>query len=289
MLASSMSQRPTTPTLFFGASTGRTATMAFANALNSEDGTSCLHEGKFRHAETSGDQVIPFLTLENRLAFEDPTIADEVIATKRSDLLDLARDRNDQFFGDVAYNNAPFITALAKKYPAAKFIFFFRQCLDFVRSAASEEGTDETPVGWPPADKPLTNVERYIALGRLQPREDSKAANQWESWSHRAKNIWLWAATNQLLLSQIETLPAASKHIIYFDEFKSDPVRTYEALRTFLGFSSQISDTTRNILLERPINKRQKKPAPITFDDLADSERKVFEEFAKPVNRRLFT
>ena len=43
--------------------------------VNSETDTTCLHEGKFRQEETSGEQVLSFLTLENRLAYEIPDAA----------------------------------------------------------------------------------------------------------------------------------------------------------------------------------------------------------------------
>lgn len=99
---SQLSYASTIPRLFFGASTGRTATMAFANALNSEPDTTCLHEGKFRHEETSGEQVLSFLTLENRLAYETPNAAHEIVAAKRGNTLQIAEQRGDRFFGDVA-------------------------------------------------------------------------------------------------------------------------------------------------------------------------------------------
>jgi hypothetical protein len=287
-----MSQRSfagTIPRLFFGASTGRTATMAFANALNSETDTTCLHEGKFRQEETSGEQVLSFLTLENRLAYETPNAAHEIVAAKRGNTLQIAEQRGDRFFGDVAYNNVPFVAALAKAFPDARFVFFFRQCLDFVRSAASEEGTDETPVGWPPKDKPLTNVERYIALGRLQPREGSDLARLWDSWSHRAPNIWLWSETNRLLLDQAAELPKNRFQKIYFEEFRSAPVATYETLRAFLDMPGDMQQATKDILLARPINMRREKPAPITVADLDSVERAVFEEYAQPINRRLYS
>lgn len=275
------------PQLFFGASTGRTATMAFANALNSEIATTCLHEGKFRHEEISGEKILPFLTLENRLAYEDRQIATEIVAAKRGNVIQLARDRGDVAFGDIAYNNVPFIEALANQYPRAKFVFFFRNCIEFLRSAASETGVDETPVGWPPQSKSLTNVERFIAMGRLQPKQGTEEAYQWNDWTYRAKNIWLWAETNRMLLEQAQNLPKNRYHVVYFDEFKSDPIGVYQQVRKFLCIQGTILASTKDLLLARPINQRIRKPALTGIEDLDNVERMVFEKFAKPVNRKL--
>ena len=90
--------------IFFGASTGRTATMHLANVLNAEPDCTCLHEGKFRYLEASGDQILPFLTLENRIAYEYPEKRDELVAAKRSMIDDL--NPEGSLFGDIAYLDA---------------------------------------------------------------------------------------------------------------------------------------------------------------------------------------
>ena len=61
-----------TKNLFFGAGSGRCGTMMLANLLNSEQHLLCLHEGNERDKETPGKQWLPFLTLENVLAFWEP-------------------------------------------------------------------------------------------------------------------------------------------------------------------------------------------------------------------------
>jgi hypothetical protein len=274
--------------IFFGASTGRTATMTFSNALNSEVATTCLHEGKFRHEEISGQQLLPYLTLENRLAYETRSSAVEIISKKRSGLIELAKTRGDSWFGDIAYNNSLFVSALAAHYPEAKFVVFFRDCLDFIRSATSLEGKDDAPVGWPPANKPLSDVERFIALGRLQPHEGSNASEQWQVWSHLAKNIWLWSETNRLLLDQIDTLPTRRWHRVNFAQFKADPVKSYHEVRSFLGFANEIRKETLHVLMDRPINLRNGKPDPINLSDLDQTERRVYDQYALPVHERLF-
>ena len=111
--------------LFFGASTGRTATMHLANCLNAEPGCTCVHEGKFRHRETSGEQILPFLTLENRIAYETPDKAAGIIDEKRAviDTLDL---EGLSHFGDIAYNNSPFLVPLSARFPTARFVLIVR-------------------------------------------------------------------------------------------------------------------------------------------------------------------
>ena len=55
----------------------------------------CVHEGKFRLREESGDQKLPFLTLENRIAYEYPERAAEIIDEEGIEALTLrgiARD-----------------------------------------------------------------------------------------------------------------------------------------------------------------------------------------------------
>ncbi|MDB2543307.1 hypothetical protein N9X45_05605, partial [Pseudomonadales bacterium] len=66
--------------LYFGFGTGRTASMSIANALNSEMSSLALHEGKIRSRETAGKQFLSFLTLENRLVYEEPFKADAVVS-----------------------------------------------------------------------------------------------------------------------------------------------------------------------------------------------------------------
>ena len=52
--------------------------MSLANLLNSEAAAVCLHEGKFRHGEAPGEQVLPYLTLQNGQAYAHPTKADDL-------------------------------------------------------------------------------------------------------------------------------------------------------------------------------------------------------------------
>ena len=241
--------------LFFGASTGRTGTMHLANVLNAESNCVCSHEGKFRFREESGKQILPFLTLENRIAYEYPEKRDEIIASKRSLIKNL--DLEGSFFGDFAYNNSPFLYSLAEYFENAKFIVLVRDGRSFVRSATVEEGEDEAPVGWPPSDKPLTQLEEYIALGRLQPRRNDPYRETWQDWDAFQKNIWLWTETNQLILSALEVIDPSRWLLVHFETFVQDKLNTYAQMRDFLGFTDSISEEVESVLLAPTINSRK--------------------------------
>ena len=229
--------------------------MHLANVLNAEADCTCSHEGKFRYREDSGDQVLPFLTLENRIAYEYPERQDDIIASKRSAINKL--ELEGSFFGDIAYNNSPFLCALARYFKDARFIVIFRDGRSFVRSATVTEGEDDAPVGWPPAGKSLTPLERYISLGRLQPRKDSPFHKEWDDWDAFQKNTWLWAETNRLILDALEHIDPARCMLINFETFVQDKLGTYTKIREFLGFRETISEKVKSVLLASTINSRK--------------------------------
>lgn len=241
--------------LFFGASTGRTGTMHLANVLNAEPGCTCLHEGKYRFREEAGDQVLPFLTLENRIAYEYPERRQVLIDSKRSMIDDLKL--KGSFFGDIAYNNSVFLEALAERFENAKFIIFARDGRSFVRSVTVNEGEDETPVGWPASGKPLTQLEEYIALGRLQPRKDGKHREVWKSWSAFQKNTWLWTETNNLIFEALKAIDSSRWMLVPFETFVQDKLNTYTNMREFLGFEGKVPDEVKSVLLAPRINPRK--------------------------------
>lgn len=257
--------------------------MTLANALNAETACVCLHEGKFRDFEEAGAQLLPFLTLDNRLAYETPGQAYEIAKAKRSGLEHIACERGVQFFGDVAYNNAPFIRPFARLYPDCKFIFQFRDCLSFVSSCAAPYGVDETPVGWPPNGKILSEIEKFIQIGRLQPRQNAPEATDWVEWDHLTKNIWLWAETNRTILEGLSDLSEKMVYRVEFERFVSDPVEEYNRVRSFIGFEGACSYDVLSRLSARPINRRVVREPQIEIDDLSEVQRSVFERFATQV------
>ena len=271
--------------LFFGVGVGRCGTMAIANALAAEPGVMCTHEGKVRRGETSGEQVLPFLTLENRVAYEWPERAAEIFARLRGEMPAIAARTGALHIGDVAYNYAPFIAAIGTTFPKARLIAFARSGVDFVRSATLAAGEDATPVGWAPLGKSLSAVERYVELGRLAPRQSDPLAARWESLDHLARNAWLWAETNRIIFEAVATRPAGSTYVLRFEEFFRDPRTNYRALREFLGLRGEPPPAALESF-DRPINRREAKilgPA----ESWSTSARAQFEEFAGAMMRQL--
>lgn len=271
--------------LFFGASTGRTATMHLANSLNAEPGCTCVHEGKLRHREISGEQILPFLTLENRIAYETPVKAAEIVDKKRSILHDLDM-KGLSHFGDVAYNNSPFLVPLSIRFPAAKFIIMVRDGRSFVRSATVLEGEDETPVGWPPHEKKQSRLEEYISLGRLQPRRGSALQEEWASWGAFEKNVWLWAETNTLILDALERIDTERWLLVKFEEFVSRPLQAYTTIRDFLGFRQPLSDDTRSVLMSPVVNASRQYAIP-AYDGWSVGQKIHFRRYANTMMERL--
>jgi len=68
--------------LFFGASTGRTAAMQPANCLDAAQYCACVHGGKFRHREASGEPLSPVPTPESRMAYVHTEKARDIIDTR---------------------------------------------------------------------------------------------------------------------------------------------------------------------------------------------------------------
>ncbi len=242
--------------LFFGVGTGRCGTMTLVNLLNSEADVTALHEGKFRHGETAGQQLLPFLTLQNFHAYCHPSEAGKIIADRRGDMPSLRKQRGVRLYGDVAYNYAPFVASLADLFPAAYIIHIFRDGRDFVRSAYTAEIPDPTPVGWLDPNRPISKLERYIALGRLRPCEDDPLAADWNRMTPVARNAWLWAETNRIILDGLERWPSDKIIQIRFEDFFKDPKISYLQLRQRMGLTKQFHSSQIDHLLSRNINAR---------------------------------
>lgn len=260
--------------LFFGTSTGRSGTMLLANLLNSEPGVTCLHEGKFRHREEPGEQVLEFLTLENLHAYHSRHAAEEIFRRKRE------RIEPTGLLGDLAYNYAPFVRAIPNVYPEAKLIVMFRNGIEFVRSVVTDEDPDPTPVGWK-ASRPTSRVERFIALGRLRPAPEDPLSAEWPTLSVVAKNAWLWAETNRLILDGADAWQPSQVLIVRFEDLIGDLDGAYGKVRTFLGITSDLTAVTR-ALMRAPINRRSKKVLP-EWRDWTDDQKTEFERFAGSV------
>jgi hypothetical protein len=259
--------------------------MALANALSLEPGVVCTHEGKRRDYEHPGEQLLPFLTLQNRVAYEFPDRAREIFAKARAEMPRVCAAQRATLVGDIAYNYAPFIDAIGTQFPAARLIAIFRSGVDFVRSATQVSGVDQTPVGWPPSGKELNSVEKFVALGRLAPRAGTELEARWGTMDHFARNAWLWAETNRLILAGIGKRPAGSTYVLRFESFFAHPGASYADVRQFLGLRGEAPAAALE-RLAKPINRRQQKavgpPECWTVE-----QRNCFAEIAGPLMREL--
>lgn len=270
--------------LFFGVGTGRCGTMTLANLLNAERGVRCLHEGKVRQGEEAGEQWLSFLTLQNLHAYFHPETAEALFRKHRGDMDKLRQQHALRCLGDIAYNYAPLVGVMPKILPAARLIVFFRDGRDFVRSAYAASGPDPAPVGWSPG-RPADKVERFIALGRLRPRPSDPISGEWAAMSPVAKNAWLWAETNRLILAGLEAWPRHQVLTVRFEEFFADVVAGYSAVRQFLDIEGPLPPTTMEIVEQR-INTRRDYPLPPwqSWDAATTTE---FMAYARPVMEQL--
>lgn len=275
------------PHLFLGTGAGRCGTMALANLLNSELDVTCLHEGKIRAREAAGEKLLPFLTLQNRQAYEKPETAAALFQRYRGDMAARGAANGTAWFGDVAYNYAPFIEHAPAALPGARIFVLFRNGLDFVRSATALEGDDPAPVGWPPRDKVLGDVENFIGLGRWRPRAGARWAAEWDrDFDHFERNAWLWAETNRVLLDALDRIDPAVVMRIRFEDFFPRLPHAYGELRDFLGLSPAMAPATLALLEGRRINHRSEYAVPPAAEwDLGMRSR--FAQIAGDVMERL--
>lgn len=271
--------------LFFGCGTGRCGTMTLANLLNAEAGVACLHEGRFRLREEQGEQWLPFLTLQNLQAYLAPQAAPEILQRARAGMPALRQARGLRLLGDIAYNYSPFVAALRETFPAARLVFIHRDGREFVRSAYTDETPDPTPVGWLDEGRSPTRLERFVALGRLRPREIDPEAAAWPSLPPIERNAWLWAETNRIILGAIESWPAEQVFWLRFESFVAQPLEMYRRLRKFLGIEAGEPEALRS-LLDQPINRRARKILPPVLEWSEDLNQR-FAAYADAMMRRL--
>lgn len=270
--------------LLFGTGTGRCGTMLLANALSSEVDTTCLHEGSIRRGDTKGAQWLPFLTLQNLVAYHDRSRAHDLLQQARGHM-DRARvERGLRTLGDVAYNYAPFVPAIIDLFPHARIIVLVRNGVGFVRSAHSAEGPDPTPVGWP-VPRSLTSVERFVGLGRLRPGPDDPLHARWPSMEALSRNAWLWAETNRMVLDAAAAAPSGSVLCVAFEDLVAEPVGTYERVRRFAGIVEPMPDSVHDVLA-RQVNQRPRKDLP-RWQDWTSHQKDRFQRFAGSMMTRL--
>lgn len=209
----------------FIASTGRTATTWLASVLNDLDGVTACHEG-YTGAAKGETPLLPLINLENAQAYAQPASGARTVAAKRSPgvLAPLMAEQGVSHLIDVAYYNAVLAPALLAANPDTRMIGIIRDCEGFVRSATAMTGEDPLPVGWPDPDKPLSDREKFIAMGRIRPNRATPEKADWPQWSAIRRNIWLWQETNLVLARTRQQFPDRVR-LCRFETFRRTPER----------------------------------------------------------------
>jgi hypothetical protein len=267
----------------FCASTGRTATMFMASAMDSLPGVTALHEG-----HRTGDPpipVLPLINLHNRKAWYEPGFADRVVAELRDAATLTEAAGESELLVDVAFYNAPIIAALARVHRQAKLFAIFRRCESFVLSATVVEGEDRQPAGWPDVAKPLTEREKFIALGRLKPMPGTYDAEQWPAWSAIQRNVWLWTSVNSHLLRVCNSLQNC--HALFYEELVAEPELFWSRMLRELGCFSAANVSVCVDSSARKLNQRTGYHiGPI--DTWSADEVALYETLALPLERQLY-
>jgi hypothetical protein len=237
--------------LGFVASTGRTATTFMATALDCIESVRALHEG--HDAKDDKTPIMPAINMEHRKAWHDPDFAHQLVTRKRSiESLTAAAD-GASVLVDVAYYNPPLLAGLAATHPNAHIVIIFRRCESFVRSATTLAGEDLMPVGWPPADKPLTDRERFIEFGRLKPARGYDA--QWCQWSAIQKNIWLWKTTN-LHLHKFAQHGDKQVAVAFYEDLVDDSHLFWTEVLAGLGILTAKNLATCHAMSDQKVNRK---------------------------------
>lgn len=219
----------------FIASTGRTATTYMAAALDRLDGIAATHEG-YRGSDKDAEPLLPLVNLENAASYSSANAAQQAVAELRNaQTFAAALDCSGaDHLIDVAYYNAMIGNEILAQHPQSRMIGIIRDCEEFVQSATTLIGEDPLPVGWPDLDKPLTDREKFIAMGRIRPCRGSPDKANWASWGGIRRNIWLWQETNLRLCAAKEQF-GDRVALLRFSTFQTAPTEFWAFCASFLA------------------------------------------------------
>ena len=257
--------------------------MFLATCLDRLDGVVALHEG---HVPGDPPQPrLPLINVHNRKAWHDPEYATRLVAERRGAAILSAAAGRAGLLIDVAFYNAPLLTAIAERYQDALLFAIFRRCEGFVRSATILRGEDRQPAGWPDGSKPLTDREKFISLGRLKPDPGDPDHASWDDWSAIQRNTWLWTTVNTHLHGFSGANPNCYR--LFFEDLVARP----EAFWTgFLQRLGMLSPSTLSACVEfsrSKINRRQSYQIG-GAGCWNEAERKFYEERARPLERQIY-
>jgi hypothetical protein len=229
------------------ASTGRTATTYLSTMIDSFTGVTGCHEGYPGSEKLTDKPIFPLINLENAAAFQSPATAKDVVATMRgaAEIKRAGALTGNSQIVDVAYYNAMICTEILRQNTSARLVGIIRNCEDFVRSSTTLSGTDPLPVGWPDPDKPLSDREAFIGMGRIRPGRKSPDRAAWKTWSAIERNIWLWRETNLRILETKDLFPARTT-LMRFETLQADRGAFISYLCRFLGLNKEEQPDTEH-------------------------------------------
>ncbi|AXI43193.1 hypothetical protein [Sulfitobacter sp. SK011] len=257
--------------------------MFVAKTLNALPEVTAFHEGHL--LDGTPTQRLPLINLQNRKAWNDAAYAEKTVDELRSkEVLEQAAG-GASLLVDVAFNNAPFLVPLANRHPTSGFVAIFRQCEGFVRSATIVSGEDTQPAGWPDRDKPLTDREKFISLGRLKPNKDSAYFDAWTDWSAIQRNIWLWTTVNTHLANFVKN--GALRRKVLFEDLIEEPDRFWVPLLQTLDVSTEANRKKCMELSTKKTNQRASyQIGPVS--EWSPAERALYEELARPLEDTIY-
>ena len=271
------------PSTAFAASTGRTATQLMAKTLNLLPCVRATHEG---HVLTDKKlPVLPLINIHNRKAWHDAAYAKAIVDKTRSSQHMEKAAGGASLCIDIAFYNAPLMTALTQKYPNSSVLIIFRRCESFVRSATVIDGEDLDPVGWPDPDKALTSREEFMAMGRLKPKKTSADAKIWDQWSGISRNIWLWVEVNKALFNF--SLNNDNCRILYYEDLQENTEQYWTGCLQALN---QLTPTNLDLCISHSKHKiNARKSYDIgEYSTWNHDEQQLFRKLADPLETQIY-
>ena len=157
----------------------------------------CLHEpppklieeaARYRYGETAADEIRDLLT-ESRPA-----------------------ELDDRVYGEAANRLALVVPELVRAFPKSRFVWLVRDGRDVVSSTHQR--------GWYDPERAKDTVwERWRIRGDLV---GAVEADQWEHWSPFQKTCWLWRWTNEVIETDLATLPEERHRMLRLENLEDE-------------------------------------------------------------------
>lgn len=221
----------------FFLSTGRCGTKLLTEILQSDKNNRVLHN------------YSPELIRESKIIYEiypnsDPEAVDRlaqcVYLLARGRIfweLHLGKQRMMETNNKVTF----FAPALSKFFSKAKFVHIYRHPGEFIRSGLSRNWYQGHPYDF----------------GRIVPKENTEAADQWVKWSDYEKIAWLWNETNLFIENFLKTLPANKFLSVNFNKLDAGELT---GILEFTGSSHLVEKLDLEKQLSNPRNVQKHKP-----------------------------